>query len=127
MEPSELGVILDSSVLIEAERQRLDVTQFLELARARIGELHAALCSISVAELAHGVFRAETPERRRARREFLDGLKATIEVYPITADTAEVAGREDSCSGVAARNEHSVRQPAYRRLRAGTRVRSRHA
>jgi predicted nucleic acid-binding protein len=103
MEPASLGVILDSSIAIEAERQRLDVARFLKRVAERIGEREAALCSISVAELAHGVHRANTPERRKARRAFLDDLKATLAIYPITAETAELAGKihaESSQRGV---------------------------
>ena len=104
MEPALLGVILDSSIMIEAERQRLDVAGFLKLVTERIGEREAALCSISVAELAHGVHRAGTPERRQARRAFLDDLKATVVIYPITSDTAELVGKihaETSQTGIA--------------------------
>lgn len=75
MEPANLGVILDSSIMIEAERQHLDVARFLKLVRERIGEREAALCAITVAELAHGIHRANTPERSQARRAFLDDLK----------------------------------------------------
>jgi len=53
-------VILDSSVLIEAERQGLNVARFLKHMVHRIGEMEAALCSITVAELAHGIYRADT-------------------------------------------------------------------
>jgi len=35
MEPTGLGVILDSSILIEAERQHLDVARLLQLSRQR--------------------------------------------------------------------------------------------
>ncbi|HSU60788.1 MAG TPA: PIN domain-containing protein [Bryobacteraceae bacterium] len=93
MEPARLGVILDSSVVIEAERQRLDVARFLKHISAKIGEREAALCSISVAELAHGVHRADTSERRKARRAFLDDLKSTVPVYPITGETAELLAK----------------------------------
>ena len=93
MEASILGVILDSSVMIDAERQRLDVARFLKHITAIVGNREAALSSISVAELAHGIYRANTPERRQARRAFLDDLKATVPVYPITADTAELVGK----------------------------------
>jgi len=51
-------VILDSSVVIEAERQHLTVAQFLKQITKKVGEMEAALCSITVAELAHGVYRA---------------------------------------------------------------------
>ena len=78
MDPANLGIILDSSVVIEAERQRVDVARFLKYVATRIGEQEAALCSISVAELAHGIHRASWPERRQLRRAFLDDLKAAI-------------------------------------------------
>ena len=73
-----MGVILDSSILIEAERQRLTVAQLLRKVVERIGAQDAALSCISVAELAHGVHRANTSERREARRKFLDDLKAAF-------------------------------------------------
>ena len=103
MEAASLGVILDSSVVIEAERQHLNVAQFLKQIIQKIGEMEAALCSITVAELAHGVYRADTPERRERRRAFLDDLKAAVPVYAITESTAEVIGKigaESSATGV---------------------------
>jgi len=84
METANLGVILDSSVVIEAERQHLNVAQFLKLVVQKVGEMEAALCSITVAELAHGIYRADTPERRERRRTFPDDPKAAVPVYPIT-------------------------------------------
>ncbi|MGA2153096.1 MAG: PIN domain-containing protein [Bryobacteraceae bacterium] len=103
MESAILGVILDSSVVIEAERQQLSVAQFLKQIVQKIGEREAALSSITVAELAHGIYRANTQERRARRRAFLDDLKATVPVYPITDDTAELVGKisgESSAQGV---------------------------
>ena len=88
-----MGVILDSSLVIEAERQQLNVAQFLKQIIRQVGEMEAALCSITVAELAHGVYRADTPERRERRRAFLDDLKASLPVYPITDSTAEMVGK----------------------------------
>ncbi len=96
MDPATLGVVLDSSVVIEAERQCLDGARLLKNMATRIGEREAALCSISVAELAHGIHRADTSERRRARRAFLDDLKAAAPVYPIAGETAELVGRIDA-------------------------------
>jgi predicted nucleic acid-binding protein len=93
MEPAGLGVILDSSLVIEAERQHLNVTQFLRRIVQAIGETEAALCSITVAELAHGVHRADTLGRRERRRAFLDELKTTLPIYPITDNTAELVGK----------------------------------
>ncbi len=93
MEASSLGLILDSSVVIEAERQRLDAARFLKHLVDRVGEHEAALCAISVAELAHGIYRADTIDRRQACRAFLDDLKATVPVYSITAETGELVGK----------------------------------
>jgi antitoxin (DNA-binding transcriptional repressor) of toxin-antitoxin stability system len=38
------------------------------------------LCAITVAELAHGIYRADSSERRARRRVFLDDLKTTLRV-----------------------------------------------
>jgi predicted nucleic acid-binding protein len=92
MAAAHLGIILDSSILIEAERRRLDVTRFLKYITEALGEMEVGLACISVAELAHGVHRADTLERRQARRAFLDDLKATMMIFPITSDTAELVG-----------------------------------
>ena len=96
MESAILGVILDSSVVIEAERQQLSVAQFLKQIVQKIGEREAALSSITVAELVHGIYRANTEQRRARRRAFLDDLKATVPVYPITDNTAELLAKLDA-------------------------------
>jgi len=103
MESAVLGVILDSSVVIEAEWQQLNVAQFLKHIVQKIGEREVALCAITVAELVHGIYRANTVERRDRRRAFLDELKATVPVYPITDNAAELVGKisgESSAKGV---------------------------
>lgn len=103
MESAVLGVILDSSVVIKAERQHLNVAQFLKQIAQTIGEREAALSSITVAELVHGIYRADTEERRTRRRAFLDDLKAAVPVYPITDNTAELVGKisgESAAKGV---------------------------
>jgi tRNA(fMet)-specific endonuclease VapC len=103
MEAASLGVILDSSVVIDAERQHLNVAQFLKQVIQKIGDTEAALCSITVAELVHGIYRADTSARRERRRVFLDELKAAVPVYPITDSIAELVGKigaESSATGV---------------------------
>jgi predicted nucleic acid-binding protein len=93
MAASILGVVLDSSILIEAERQRLDAKSFLRYLSETIGEQDVGISSISVAELAHGIHRASTEERRNRRRLFLDDLKAALPIYPVTGETAELVGQ----------------------------------
>ena len=103
MEAPYLGIILDSSVVIDAERQHLNVAPFLIQTRQGAGDIEIALCSITVAELAHGIHRAANSDRRDRRRAFLDGLKAAVPVYPIGDDTAELVGKigaESAATGV---------------------------
>ena len=88
MESSILGLVLDSSVLIAAERRRLTAEQAPESVRMLIGETPIVLSAVTVAEIGHGIYRANTPELRGRRRAFLDELKATVPIYPLTESTA---------------------------------------
>ena len=58
-----------------------------------VGGIPIALSAVSVAEIGHGIYRANTPELRAHRRAFLDELKATIPVHPATGATAEIVAR----------------------------------
>ncbi len=103
MESAGLGVVLDSSLAIEAERKQLNVAGFLRRIAVTMGEREVCLRVITVAELAHGIYRADTSERRERRRPFLDELKAAVMVYPVTGITAELVGRigaESAARGV---------------------------
>jgi len=93
MESPLLGLILDSSVIIAAERKRQTVEELLTLIGQTFGEIEIAISAVTVAELAHGVFRANTPELRLRRRAFLDELKKHVPVHPVTDSTAEIAGQ----------------------------------
>lgn len=93
MEPAVLGLVLDSSVLIAAERNRLTTPETVKKIRQAAGDVTIVICSLTVAELAHGIYRADTPERGRMRRQFLDELKAHVPVHPMTESTAEIIAR----------------------------------
>jgi predicted nucleic acid-binding protein len=93
MESAILGVVLDSSVLIAAERRKLTATQAIESVQGAVGEVPVVLSAISVAEIGHGIYRASTSEIRERRRAFLDDLKATIPIHPLTSATAEIIAR----------------------------------
>ncbi len=93
MESAVLGVMLDSSVLIAAERQKLTTPPALRKVRETAGDVIIVICPLTVAELAHGIYRAHTPERSRMRRQFLDELKAHVPVHPITEGTGEIIAR----------------------------------
>jgi predicted nucleic acid-binding protein len=71
--------------------------------RRTAGELPVVLSAVSVAEIGHGIYRANTPELRQRRRAFLDELKATVPVHPVTEVTAEIVARvggEQAAKGV---------------------------
>ena len=103
MEPAVLGLVLDSSVLIAAERRKLPPEQIIATVRKAVGEVAVVLSPITIAEVAHGIYRALTPGIRDRRRAFLDELKATLPIHPITAGTAELVakiGGEQAANGV---------------------------
>jgi tRNA(fMet)-specific endonuclease VapC len=103
MESALLGIVLDSSILIAAERRKLRPEQAIETVQKTAGEVPIVLCSVTVAEIGHGIYRADTPETRSRRRKFLDELKATIPIYPVTEATAEIVARiggEQAAKGV---------------------------
>ena len=98
-----LGLVLDSSILITAERRGLTPRQAIETVQIRIGELPLVLSAVTVAEIGHGIYRANTTEIRDRRRAFLDELKRTIPIQPVTAATAEIIARigaEQAAKGI---------------------------
>jgi tRNA(fMet)-specific endonuclease VapC len=50
---------------------------------------------VTVLELAHGITRADTPQRRAGRQQFLDDLLAGMPVHPVTVPIALRAGQTD--------------------------------
>jgi tRNA(fMet)-specific endonuclease VapC len=103
MAPTLLGLVLDSSVLIAAERRNLRPDQAIESVQKVVGEIAIVLSAVTVAEIGHGIYRANTPELRDRRRAFLDELKATVPIHPITEATAEIVARlggEQAAKGI---------------------------
>ncbi len=93
MDSAILGIVLDSSVLIAAERRKLTATQAIENVQMAVGEFPLVLSAVSVAEIGHGIYRSSAPEIRQRRRRFLDDLKAAVPIYPLTESTAEIIAR----------------------------------
>ncbi len=73
-----MGVLIDASILIEAERRRLDIKRHV----ARHGEDEAFLSVITASELLHGVHRATDPDIRARRAAFVE---AVLERFPLLA------------------------------------------
>ncbi len=71
-----MAVLIDASILIEAERGRLD----LEPHVTRHGEEEAFLSVVTASELLHGVHRATQPDVRARRSAFVEGI---LERFPL--------------------------------------------
>jgi tRNA(fMet)-specific endonuclease VapC len=89
-----MGLILDSSIIIAAERRGLTVLQILEQVRAAQGEIEVGLSVVTIAELVHGAYRAKTEEQRDRRLEFIERLASDVPVYPVTLGRIE--GQEEA-------------------------------
>jgi hypothetical protein len=61
MDSALLGLVLDSSTVIAAERRQESIADFVESILRAHGPLDLSLSPVSVAELVHGIFRAQTP------------------------------------------------------------------
>jgi predicted nucleic acid-binding protein len=88
-----VGIILDSSVIITAERRGHSVRQILEQVRVSQGEIEIGLSVVTIAELVHGAYRAKTPEQQQGRLAFIERLCQDVPVHPVTLDIARLAGR----------------------------------
>jgi tRNA(fMet)-specific endonuclease VapC len=87
--------MLDSTAAVAAERQGKNARQLLESVALETGDDTIAVSVLTVLELAHGITRADTPERRERRRRFLDELLTGVPIQPVTVAIALRAGRID--------------------------------
>ncbi len=90
-----MGLIVDSSEAISAERTGLTAYQMVERIAAQHGDEEIALSVVTVLELAHGVARADNPQRRENRQRFLDDLLSGMPIHPVTVVIALLAGQID--------------------------------
>ena len=73
-----MGVVLDTSIIVAAERSAGDFARFLE----SLGDEPVAIAAITASELLHGCLRARDAAVRARRGAFVDGLLDTIPVLP---------------------------------------------
>jgi tRNA(fMet)-specific endonuclease VapC len=73
-----MGVILDTSVLVAAERGSVRFEALL----GSLGEEPVAVASITASELLHGCYRASDPGVRARRGAFVDALLDALPVLP---------------------------------------------
>ena len=90
-----MGLILDSSVLISAEREGQNARQILEAISSKVGNTEIGISVVTVIELAHGAARANTPQRKAKRQQFIQELLAALPVHPVTVQVALRTGQLD--------------------------------
>ena len=84
-----MGLIVDTSVLVQAERQGRSVRDvFIQLA----GRGMLCISTVTLAELAHGVARAENDTMRNKRTRFLEASRDSLSVLPVDIAVAIRAG-----------------------------------
>ena len=88
-----MGLILDSGVVIAAERRGLGDLEFLEQLKAIYGETAIGLSVVTIAELTHGAYRAQDDVRKMRRLAFIDRLCQELAIYPVTLEIARMTGR----------------------------------
>jgi tRNA(fMet)-specific endonuclease VapC len=79
-----MGVVIDSSIFIAAERGRFDWIAF----HADLGEEPLYLTAITLAELLHGAARADSARRRTGRLEFIEDIEARFPLLPFARGAA---------------------------------------
>ena len=79
-----MAVLIDASILIEAERGRLDPEPHVK----RHGEEEAFLSVVTASELLHGVYRATAPNIRARRSAFVEGLLERFPLLSVDPDCA---------------------------------------
>jgi predicted nucleic acid-binding protein len=87
-----VGLILDTSVIVRAERRGKSVSEILAQIRGTYGETEVGVSVVTIAELAHGVARSKLESQRLRSQAFVDDVLATLTVYPVTADIAVRVG-----------------------------------
>ena len=88
-----MGIILDSTTVIAAERARQSASQFMRAATRVCGEQPFAFSAVGYTELLNGLYSDRNPDRRQLRERFFGELLLAIPVKPYTLEVAELAGR----------------------------------
>jgi predicted nucleic acid-binding protein len=90
-----MGLILDSSVLITAERAGRNARQMLAAISGNMGNADIAISVVTLIELAHGAARADTSQRKEKRQRFIHELLTALPIHPITVPIALRVGQID--------------------------------
>ena len=88
-----MGLILDTTVLIEGERQGTSISFLYDRLQTEFPSEPIAISCLSLLELAQGVERARDAEIKRLRLMFIQEVRESLRSLPVTADICFAAGR----------------------------------
>jgi predicted nucleic acid-binding protein len=88
--------LIDSTLLIHAERNRLTPARLIAELLERWGDVELAISAMSAGELLHGCWRADSPARRARREEFVEAVLAAIPVVALTLPIMRVFAEVDA-------------------------------
>lgn len=80
-----MGALIDTSVVVQIERSGHAPEKIFE----SIGERPAFLAAITVSELLHGVYRADSEIRRQRRKRFIEGFFEILPTLPFDLAAAK--------------------------------------
>ena len=91
-----MGLLIDSTVLIAAERKHQSPEELLQALVDRFGDVELVISVMSAAELFHGCWRADSAPRRARREEFVEAILSVVPVVPVTLAVARAFGELDA-------------------------------
>jgi predicted nucleic acid-binding protein len=91
-----VGLLIDSTLLIHAERHRLTPDELVAQILDRWGDVELAISAMSAGELFHGCWRADTPARRAHREEFVEALLSALPVVALALPVMRIFGEIDA-------------------------------
>lgn len=91
-----MGLLIDSTAFIHAERRRRTPEQLIQNLIDRFGDIELAISVMSAGELFHGCWRADTAARRAQREEFVEAVLSAIPAVPISLAVMRVFGEIDA-------------------------------
>jgi tRNA(fMet)-specific endonuclease VapC len=81
-----MGILIDSSVLIDCERRRIHLDQIV----VQYDDDELFISPVILSELLHGVHRARSTDVRTRRTAFVDNVAVRIVSLDVTSNTARV-------------------------------------
>lgn len=90
---SGMGLVLECSPVIAAERRKQPVPEFIGSIFVAHGSVELSLSAVTVAEPVHGIYRSRTVEAGQRWRQYIEELLSLVPVHPVTDRTAWLVGR----------------------------------